>query len=367
MSVNVSVVNGVTTALVTINQGPTGPVGATGATGNTGATGATGPTGLKGDTGDTGPAGDDGTVIYYTTGGLPPDDSAGVDGDWAFDTSTLCYVWYKQSGTWGSPVNSLRGAQGDQGIQGIQGETGEQGVSISSVTLTSGDHSSGTLDTYTITYSDATTSTFQVYNGQDGAGTGNVNGPISAVVGNIALFNNLAGTLLSDSGKAPSDFADVSHTQAETTITFTDITTGNASTTSHGYLLKATAPGATLINYVGIANGETAYSNKALFDATAPSTQAFSDTASAGTASVAARLDHKHAMPATTKDKTSVTGLLKGNGTVVAAATNGTDYLAQSATTTTATYGAAALPATPRGFITVNIGGTNYKMPYYNL
>ncbi len=41
------------------------------------------------------------------------------------------------------------------------------------------------------------------------------------------------------------------------------------------------------------------------FDATVPSTQAFGDTASAGVAAVAARRDHKHAMPAT---PTSVSG-----------------------------------------------------------
>ena len=45
---------------------------------------------------------------------------------------------------------------------------------------------------------------------------------------------------------------------------------------------------------LGIANGETAYSNKALFDSTAP---AALGTAAAGTATVAARRDHVHASP----------------------------------------------------------------------
>lgn len=71
----------------------------------------------------------------------------------------------------------------------------------------------------------------------------------------------------------------------------TDVTTLNASTTAHGLAPKATAPASGLINVLGIANGETAYSNKAIFDSTAP---AALGTASAGTATVAARRDHVH-------------------------------------------------------------------------
>ena len=72
------------------------------------------------------------------------------------------------------------GAKGDQGLQGIQGETGAQGAKgeqgiqgvagadgkgISSVVRTSGNGAAGTVDTYTITYTDNTTSTFTVRNG----------------------------------------------------------------------------------------------------------------------------------------------------------------------------------------------------------
>ena len=46
-----------------------------------------------------------------------------------------------------------------------------------------------------------------------------------------------------------------------------------------------------------------------------------------GTATSYAREDHTHGSPATTKDKTAITGILKGNGTDVSAATAGTDYL----------------------------------------
>ncbi len=58
-------------------------------------------------------------------------------------------------------------AQGDQGVQGEKGDRGEDGRSVGSIepTSTSAD---GLSVTYTITYSDGTTSTFVVSNGKDG-------------------------------------------------------------------------------------------------------------------------------------------------------------------------------------------------------
>lgn len=53
-------------------------------------------------------------------------------------------------------------------LQGPQGIQGEQGNGITSIARTSGDGSAGTTDTYTITYADATTTTFDVYNGANG-------------------------------------------------------------------------------------------------------------------------------------------------------------------------------------------------------
>ncbi|MEI6296279.1 MAG: hypothetical protein WCO84_01355 [bacterium] len=91
----------------------------------------------------------------------------------------------------------------------------------------------------------------------------------------------------------------------------TDVTTLNATTTSHGLLLKATAPAANILNVVGIANGETSYTNKALFDATTP---VAIGTASAGTSLVAAHRDHVHTI-SLTGDVTSTTGV----GTTIAA------------------------------------------------
>ena len=72
----------------------------------------------------------------------------------------------------------------------------------------------------------------------------------------------------------------------------TNITTLNATTTAHGLLLTAVAPAAGLISFVGIANGETSYALKALFDTTLPS---MNGSASAGTALTSARIDHIHA------------------------------------------------------------------------
>lgn len=68
----------------------------------------------------------------------------------------------------------LTGDTGPQGVQGPQGLTGANGRGIDSVVRTAGTGASGTTDTYTITYSDATTSTFQVYNGADGNGAGDM-------------------------------------------------------------------------------------------------------------------------------------------------------------------------------------------------
>lgn len=90
----------------------------------------------------------------------------------------------------------------------------------------------------------------------------------------------------------------------DATISTTDVTTNDATTTKHGWMPKSVAPASGMVNFYGIANGETAPTNKALFDATAPSTQAYGDSASVGTAVVPARRDHKHAMPSAVTDAT---------------------------------------------------------------
>ena len=74
--------------------------------------------------------------------------------------------------------------------------------------------------------------------------------------------------------------------------------TATATTSANWLAPQATAPSSGLYNYLWITNWETAYTNKALFDTTVPVTQAFWDAAAVGTAAVAARRDHKHAMMA---------------------------------------------------------------------
>lgn len=57
---------------------------------------------------------------------------------------------------------------------GATGKRGEPGSSIQIIERTSGTGAAGTVDTYTITLTDGTTSTFQVYNGADGTGSGDM-------------------------------------------------------------------------------------------------------------------------------------------------------------------------------------------------
>ena len=81
-------------------------------------------------------------------------------------------------------------------------------------------------------------------------------------------------------------------TVTEAHLSIADNTTKNATTSAHGFVPKAVAPAANVLNVVGIANGETAYANKVLFDGTAP---AAIGTAAAGTSLSAAHRDHVHA------------------------------------------------------------------------
>ena len=62
------------------------------------------------------------------------------------------------------------GEKGDTGAKGDKGDKGDDGNGIVSVVRTSGTGAPGTTDTFTITFTDTTTSTFNVYNGQDGIG-----------------------------------------------------------------------------------------------------------------------------------------------------------------------------------------------------
>jgi len=74
----------------------------------------------------------------------------------------------------------------------------------------------------------------------------------------------------------------------------------------------------------------------ALIPATTVVTEtSYGQSSTAGSLTTYARGDHTHGTPASTKDTTAITGLLKGNGTAISAASAGTDYLAPTAIGTT--------------------------------
>lgn len=100
----------------------------------------------------------------------------------------------------------------------------------------------------------------------------------------------------------------------ETALSLTDVTTANASTSAHGLVVKATAPAANVLNVVGIANGETIYANKSIFDGTNP---AALGTAAPGTSLVAAHRDHVHTLPTSS----SIMGAFTNGATAGAGAT----------------------------------------------
>lgn len=56
-----------------------------------------------------------------------------------------------------------------------KGSRGDPGSTITGIERTAGNGAPGTIDTYTVTLSDASTYNFQVYNGKDGAGAGDMN------------------------------------------------------------------------------------------------------------------------------------------------------------------------------------------------
>lgn len=80
--------------------------------------------------------------------------------NFSFLATDIGFLYFKKSNTSGD---------WSDGIPFGKGEQGDPGVSITGIARTSGTGAAGTTDTYTIYYSDATTSTFEIYNGADGA------------------------------------------------------------------------------------------------------------------------------------------------------------------------------------------------------
>lgn len=138
------------------------------------------PVSIRGEKGEKGEQGEQGE-IGYTGNGI-----AGIE---MSQNTGILEITLDDGTKFVSPI-SLIGPQGPQGIQGIQGIqgvkgdtgatgatgatgprgekglTGDAGRGIVSITKTA---TVGKVDTYTITYSDNTTSTYTVTNGQDGS------------------------------------------------------------------------------------------------------------------------------------------------------------------------------------------------------
>lgn len=101
--------------------------------------------GIKGDTGPTGPSGAQG--------------EKGEDGENGKDGKSPT-ITISDDGYW-----VINGVKSNVKATGEEGQKGKDGVSIQNIEKTS---TSGSVDTYTITYSDGSTSTFKVTNGVDG-------------------------------------------------------------------------------------------------------------------------------------------------------------------------------------------------------
>lgn len=112
--------------------------------------------GVKGDKGD---KGDTGTGITSLTGNAANKDQGGRA--FVLDVGL-------SDGT--SKTFEYDIVDGTNGTNGTNGTDGADGRGIVSIERTAGTGAAGTTDTYTITYTDNTTSTFNVYNGQDGTG-----------------------------------------------------------------------------------------------------------------------------------------------------------------------------------------------------
>ena len=195
------------TADKTVVAGIKGDTGDTGPQGPKGDTGDTGPQGPKGDTGDTGPTGATGNGIS----------SAVLNADY---TLTLNFT-NGTSYTTPTPIRGATGATGPQGDTGPTGPTGPQGPTgetgpagatgngISSITKTG---TVGLVDTYTIAFTDGTSTTFTVTNGQDGSS----NVQWGDITGSIANQTDLSNALA-----AKANNSNIATIEAGTTATQT--------------------------------------------------------------------------------------------------------------------------------------------------
>ena len=156
---------------------------------------------------------------YNTLAQLQAAHPVGNAGDaWAIGTAEpyIVHIWDVDAQAY-KAIGQLQGAQGPQGIQGAAGR------GIQTVALTAGDHSPGTLDTYTIYYTDGTTGQYSVYNGKngsdgkDGAPGSNAQAIVYTINGKSADGSNNFSVTPEGIGAAPashthSGYADKEHT-----------------------------------------------------------------------------------------------------------------------------------------------------------
>lgn len=181
--------------------------------------------------------------------GTTPDEWMGIATNTSSSapSSYTSYTWYK--------------------IKGDKGDTGNTGVGVSNVTAsrTSGTGAPGTTDTYTatVTYTDSSTSsyTFQVYNGENGTGTGTVksvsyNGTVYNSVdssGNLALSSIQAQHSTITVTISTSDWSNGTCTKTATGVTASNtviVSPASASFEAYGEAqVRATAQGANQITF----------------------------------------------------------------------------------------------------------------------
>ena len=115
--------------------------------------------------------------------------------------------------------------------------TGPSGKSIVSIARTIGTGAPGTIDTYTITFTGSTTSTFQVYNGADGQGSGDM----TKTVYDTDNDGKVDAAEVADSiewdgvQNKPSSFAPSSHTHAQSDITGLEDALAGKAPSSHSH------------------------------------------------------------------------------------------------------------------------------------
>lgn len=145
--------------------------------------------------------------------GTTPDEWMGIATNTSSSapSSYTSYTWYK--------------------IKGDKGDTGNTGVGVSNVTAsrTSGTGAPGTTDTYTatVTYTNSSTSsyTFQVYNGENGTGTGTV----KSVSYNGTVYNSV-----DSSGNLALSSIQSQHTSLSITIATSDWSNNTCTKTASG-------------------------------------------------------------------------------------------------------------------------------------